>query len=139
MIALPDEEFHAELEKRFGLHLGDLKVAGPRKTFPLGLFTAREFIAERIALVIDGSDSTGRVITASLAGERRELTDGALLASFAAFPLLTLKVVAGIHWEALKLWIKGMRLRPRPPAPQAITIVPRPLLRSSEVHGAPHV
>lgn len=99
---------------------------------------------ERIALAIDGADThnsgqDGRVIVASLSGERRELTDAALLAAFAAFPLLTLKVVAGIHWEALKLWIKGMRLRPRPPAPQAITIVSRPLLRSSEVHGGHHV
>jgi 2-octaprenyl-6-methoxyphenol hydroxylase len=55
MIALPDEEFLLELEKRFGLHLGDLKVAGPRKAFPLGLFTAREFIAERLALVGDAA------------------------------------------------------------------------------------
>jgi 2-octaprenyl-6-methoxyphenol hydroxylase len=55
MIALPDEEFHAELEKRFGLHLGDLNVVGPRKAFPLGLFTAREFIAERLALVGDAA------------------------------------------------------------------------------------
>jgi 2-octaprenyl-6-methoxyphenol hydroxylase len=55
MIALPDEEFHTELEKRFGLHLGDLKVVGPRKAFPLGLFTAREFIAERLALVGDAA------------------------------------------------------------------------------------
>lgn len=93
----------------------------------------------RIALVIDGSDSQGRVIVASLAGKRRALTDGVLLAAFAAFPLLTLKVVAGIHWEALKLWIKGMRLRPRPPAPAAITIVRRPVLRTQETYGRHHV
>jgi 2-octaprenyl-6-methoxyphenol hydroxylase len=55
IIALPDAEFHAELEKRFGLHLGDLKVIGPRRAFPLGLFTAREFIAERLALVGDAA------------------------------------------------------------------------------------
>jgi 2-octaprenyl-6-methoxyphenol hydroxylase len=55
MIALPDDEFHDELEKRFGLHLGDLKVIGPRRAFPLGLFTARSFIAERIALVGDAA------------------------------------------------------------------------------------
>ncbi len=55
MIALPDAEFHSELEKRFGLHLGDLEIIGPRRAFPLGLFTAREFIAERIALVGDAA------------------------------------------------------------------------------------
>jgi 2-octaprenyl-6-methoxyphenol hydroxylase len=55
IVALPDEEFHAELEKRFGLHLGDLNVIGARRAFPLGLFTAREFIAERLALVGDAA------------------------------------------------------------------------------------
>ena len=55
IVALPDNEFHAELEKRFGLHLGDLEVVGARRAFPLGLFTAREFIAERLALVGDAA------------------------------------------------------------------------------------
>ncbi|HZQ14463.1 MAG TPA: ubiquinone biosynthesis hydroxylase [Pseudolabrys sp.] len=55
IIALSDAEFHDELEKRFGLHLGDLKVIGARRAFPLGLFTAREFIAERLALVGDAA------------------------------------------------------------------------------------
>jgi 2-octaprenyl-6-methoxyphenol hydroxylase len=55
IVALPDDEFHAELEKRFGLHLGDLKVIGPRRAFPLGLFTARTFIGERLALIGDAA------------------------------------------------------------------------------------
>jgi 2-octaprenyl-6-methoxyphenol hydroxylase len=55
IVALPDDEFHAELEKRFGLHLGDIKVAGARRAFPLGLFTARSFIAERLALIGDSA------------------------------------------------------------------------------------
>jgi len=93
---------------------------------------------ERIALVIDGADAAGRVLVASLSGERRALTDAALLSAFLAFPLLTLKVVAGIHWEALKLWIKGMRLRPRPPAPAPLSIV-QPLLRTQDIHGGHHV
>jgi 2-octaprenyl-6-methoxyphenol hydroxylase len=55
IVALPDDEFHAELEKRFGLKLGDIKVAGPRRAFPLGLYTARSFVAERVVLVGDAA------------------------------------------------------------------------------------
>src|SRR5262249_44351596 len=55
IVALPDAEFHAELERRFGLHLGDITVAGPRRTYPLGLQVARSFIGERLALVGDAA------------------------------------------------------------------------------------
>ncbi len=55
IVALPDNEFHGELEKRFGLQLGDIEVIGPRRAFPLGLFTARTFIGERLALVGDAA------------------------------------------------------------------------------------
>jgi 2-octaprenyl-6-methoxyphenol hydroxylase len=55
IVALPDAEFHAELETRFGLKLGDIEVAGPRRAFPLGLFTARSFIADRVALIGDAA------------------------------------------------------------------------------------
>jgi len=55
IVALADGEFHDELEKRFGLQLGDIDVIGPRRTFPLGLFTARSFIAERLALIGDAA------------------------------------------------------------------------------------
>jgi 2-octaprenyl-6-methoxyphenol hydroxylase len=55
LVALPDAEFHDELEKRFGLHLGELTLAGPRRAYPLGLWVARDFIAERLALVGDSA------------------------------------------------------------------------------------
>ncbi len=55
LVALPAAEFHAELEKRFGLHLGDITLAGPRRAYPLGLWVARNFIAERMALVGDAA------------------------------------------------------------------------------------
>jgi len=54
-VAMSDADFHDELEKRFGLHLGDIEVVGQRRAFPLGLYTARAFIAERLALIGDAA------------------------------------------------------------------------------------
>jgi 2-octaprenyl-6-methoxyphenol hydroxylase len=53
--ALSEEEFHAELEQRFGLHLGEIKALDKPRAFPLGYFVARSFIAERLALVGDAA------------------------------------------------------------------------------------
>ncbi len=55
IVALSDAEFLAELERRFGLELGDLTLAGPRRAYPLGFSVARSFVAERLALVGDAA------------------------------------------------------------------------------------
>ena len=55
IVALPDAEFHVELERRFGLHLGAIEAVGPRRVHPLGLAVARAFIADRLALVGDAA------------------------------------------------------------------------------------
>jgi DUF1365 family protein len=48
-------------------------------------------------------------LTASFAGERRAFTDANLLRAWAGNPLMTFAVIAGIHWEALRMWVKGVR------------------------------
>ncbi|MBS4006667.1 MAG: ubiquinone biosynthesis hydroxylase [Afipia sp.] len=55
IVELPDNEFQAELERRFGLHLGEVKALDKPRAFPLGYFVARSFIAERLALVGDAA------------------------------------------------------------------------------------
>jgi 2-octaprenyl-6-methoxyphenol hydroxylase len=55
IVALSEEEFHAELERRFGLHLGEVAAVGPRRVLPLGLSVARAFVAARLALVGDAA------------------------------------------------------------------------------------
>src|SRR6201985_1617944 len=55
IIALGEEEFHGELEQRFGLHLGEVKALDKPRAFPLSYFVARSFIAERLALVGDSA------------------------------------------------------------------------------------
>ena len=73
---------------------------------------------ETLKLDIDVEDEAGTILTAAFQGSRRELSERALLGAALAEPLLMLKVLGAIHWEAIKLWLKGMRLRPRPPAPE---------------------
>ena len=53
--ALDAEQFHSELERRFGLHLGEVKVLDKARAFPLGYFVARSFVAERLALIGDAA------------------------------------------------------------------------------------
>jgi 2-octaprenyl-6-methoxyphenol hydroxylase len=55
IMALADDDFHRELERRFGLRLGDIVISGPRRAYPLGLWVARGFIADRLALVGDAA------------------------------------------------------------------------------------
>jgi 2-octaprenyl-6-methoxyphenol hydroxylase len=55
IVALPEEEFHTELERRFGLHLGEIAAVGPRRVLPLGLSVARAFVAARLALIGDAA------------------------------------------------------------------------------------
>src|SRR3569832_270055 len=55
IVALSDEEFHAEREQRFGLHLGEVKALDKPRAFPLSYFVARSFIATRLALVGDAA------------------------------------------------------------------------------------
>src|SRR6266852_681173 len=55
IVALSEDEFHGELERRFGLHLGEIKALDKPRAFPLSYFVARSFIGERLALVGDAA------------------------------------------------------------------------------------
>lgn len=88
----------------------DFRITGPDK---------------RVAVAITASGPDGPVLSAVMAGARRPLIDRNLLGFFWKVPAVTLKVIAGIHWEALKLWIKRIGFRRRPELPErAATIVP---------------
>jgi uncharacterized protein len=91
---------------------------------------------ERVALRILETDAEGPLLSAAFHGERRALTTGAILSALARVPLLTLKVVGGIHWEALRLWIKGMRLTPRPAAPPPVSIADGVFARPGAGHAS---
>ncbi len=78
---------------------------------------------DELKLAITLATEHGPRLTAWFSGARLLLTDANLLRSFLSLPLMPLKIIGGIHWEAIKLWIKGMRLVKRPqPLEPAISI-----------------
>ena len=68
---------------------------------------------ERVQLRILENDRKGPLLAATFNGSRRVLNTKELLRAFFALPLVTMKIMAAIHWEALRLWLKGARLVPR--------------------------
>lgn len=80
----------------------------------------------RFYLFIENQIDGERRHIASLLGQRRQVTDFWLLSVFARLPLMTLGVVAGIHWEALWLWLRGAGYRDKPKPPIAAYTVSRP-------------
>ena len=74
--------------------------------------------AEVFALAIEVSDASGPLMTARQLARRETASDAALLRLAVRIPFVTLKVIAGIHWEALKIWVKGVGLRKHPAPPE---------------------
>ncbi|WP_044564749.1 DUF1365 domain-containing protein [Azospirillum sp. B4] len=80
-----------------------------------------------VAIQARAPDRRVPLLSACFAGRRRDLTDAGLLAAWLAQPLLTWKVVAAIHWEALRLFLKGVGFRRSPPPPATAATIVSPL------------
>ena len=79
---------------------------------------------DSVSVVIEYSDGGRPLLTAAFGGTRIALTAGGLLRRFFDHPLVSLKVIGGIHWEALKLLRKRAGFRPKPEPPsQPVTHV----------------
>jgi len=78
-----------------------------------------------LSLAITQMDADRPLLHALFSGHRTPLEDRSLISALVRYPLLTLKVIGGIHWEALRLWLKGVPLvhHTAPPA-ELVTIVP---------------
>ncbi|MCX2721357.1 DUF1365 domain-containing protein [Roseibium salinum] len=86
---------------------------------------------EELTVGITLKDVHGPLLKALFHGKRKELSDSSLLRALARTGWMTVKVTAGIYLEAARLWRKGLRLKPRPPAPEApVTYVSDPGRRS---------
>ena len=102
----------AELAKRF--HVSPLIGMQARYRFRLSR------PGQRLAVSIEESQEGRRMLIATQTGEMRPLTDRQLLRALLRTPLMTFKVVAAIHWQALRIWLRGAPLfrKPEPPEEQ---------------------
>ena len=65
---------------------------------------------ERLSVIIDQYDQAGKILYASQDGKKANLTGKELIKSYLKHPLMTFKIISAIHFEAFKLWIKGIKL-----------------------------
>jgi len=64
---------------------------------------------ENLSVIIDQHDKEGKILFASQDGKRSDLTTKNLINSYLKHPLMTFKIISAIHFEAFKLWIKGIK------------------------------
>ncbi len=65
--------------------------------------------AEKISVIIDQYQLDEKILFASQDGYRVDFTGSELLKSYIKHPLMTFKIISAIHFEAFKLWVKGIR------------------------------
>ncbi len=75
--------------------------------------------AERCVSCVDHDDDEGALLLTSVSGRLQPLTRGSARAAFFGRPLMTLGVIARIHWQALQLWRKKVPFFSKPAPPQA--------------------
>jgi DUF1365 family protein len=101
-------------------HDGALVQHGCEKAFYVSPFLSRDCRyhfrvtppGAHVAIVIEEAEAGAPILMASFAGARTALSDGALLKMLVLYPLMTLKVVVAIHYEAVRLMLKGVKRHP---------------------------
>lgn len=105
--------FHARVPKHF--------YVSPFSSLDLAFDFRFDLPGDRLRILIDDYDQGSRTLISTLTGSRTELTLGSLLALSVKYPLVTLKVITLIHFEALRLWLKGVPFRTKEADPHLQT------------------
>ncbi|WP_079436131.1 DUF1365 domain-containing protein [Zoogloea sp. LCSB751] len=119
---------HSYLLHRQGETLPDGETLRAEKRFHVSPFNEIEggysfrFMRQHAVQVarIDYDDAEGELLLTALSGKPGPWSAGALLKAFLSMPFLTLGVIARIHWQALRLWLKGVPFRGANPVPRSV-------------------
>lgn len=74
-----------------------------------------------VRLRIHETEADEPLLSATFAGEKEPFTTATLLGAMVRTPLMTWKVVCAIHWQALKIWLKGATFHTSPPPPEPVS------------------
>ena len=100
LVPLDGERFHVRVTKNF--------YVSPFSDLDLAFDFRLDFPGERLRVQIDDYSGDTKTLVSTLTGTRREFTLGNLLFLTFKYPLVTLKIILLIHWEAFRLWLKGI-------------------------------
>lgn len=73
--------------------------------------------SDRLSVLIRQYQDDQLTLVASQQGDGYTLSDRRLLTAALQIPFMTFKVMAAIHWQALKIWLRGASFFPKPPPP----------------------
>ncbi|MGJ8697708.1 MAG: DUF1365 domain-containing protein [Verrucomicrobiaceae bacterium] len=113
-----DAAWHKRIAKNF--YVSPFSDPGDAFNFKLGI------PGEHLRVNIDNIEDDGTSLITTVRGQRHPLTSARLLWFSLKYPLLSLKIITMIHWQALKLWLKKVRLFRKTDRPEAQTDVLRP-------------
>lgn len=114
----PEGTFHLRTVKHF--------YVSPFSDLDLEFDFRFDLPGDRLRLLIDDYRGQEKELVSTLSGTRIPLTDNTLFRFTLKYPLLTLKVILGIHWEAFRIWRKGITARRKEAHPELQRGVHRP-------------
>jgi DUF1365 family protein len=115
LLAGPELAFGREVQARKVFHVSPFCAVQGRYRFRF-MRTAKRTVAR-----VDHDDETGPLLQTSVSGHLHPLTASSVRGAFFGTPLMTLGVMARIHWHALRLWLKRVPFFSKPAPPQAFT------------------
>jgi uncharacterized protein len=119
LLQQPGLGYGRELRARKAMHVSPFcdVAGGYRFRFMRSAAHADGSAPERTVARVDLHDAQGLLIQTSVSGRLQPLTAASVRAAFFGMPLMTLGVIARIHWQALRLWLKHVPFfrKPRPP------------------------